>query len=106
MKRDEAYEPFKNIKARLEEIAESLGLECHRVSFNVDDDYLVHVVWTVKAEAVMSEAEKEQLKIDREFDLMTKSFEDPLDEKINNSKSKIQELLQGFQNKKENEEEE
>ena len=98
-KRDDAYRPFENIKKRLEEVADSLGLTIERIAFSLEDDVEAHtmtVVWSVRPDAVMTEAEKEQRKVDEQFKALTTSFDDPLQSKIDNVKNSLNDFLNKF----------
>lgn len=92
-KKDEAYKPFENIKARLEEVAASLGLECHNIAFTVGPHATLQVFWTLKADAVMTDAEKDQRRVDDEFARMMGGFEDPLQDKVKDAKDSLREIL-------------
>ena len=70
MKKHEALQPFEAIKAQLEQIAESLGLTLEAFALLIEDDQELTAFqcqFTIRAEAVMSEAEREQAKFDAEF---------------------------------------
>jgi len=96
-KRDDAYRPFQNIKDRLDEVAASLGLEVARVIVNIDEDHMIQVVWTVKPDAVLTEIEKEQIRMDKSFeDLTTGLFDDPIEVKVENARDKLRAMLEGY----------
>lgn len=95
-KRDDAYKPFLNIKKRLEEVAESLGLEVAKVFISVDDDHLLQVVWTVKPDAVMTEVEKEQRRVDNMFNDQMTGFDDPIETKADKARASLQAMLDGY----------
>jgi uncharacterized FlaG/YvyC family protein len=98
-KRDDAYLPFENIKSRLEEVAESLGLTIERISFSLDDNvesHTVTVIWSVRPDAVMTEAEKEQRKVDEQFKALTTSFDDPMQARAEEVKNSLNDFLNKF----------
>lgn len=98
-KRDDAYRPFDNIRNRFQEVAESLGLNIERISFSLDEDVDAHtmtVIWTVRPDAVMTEAEKEQRKVDQEFENLMNNFDDPLENKAKDVKDSLKGFLEKF----------
>lgn len=98
-KRDDAYRPFENIKARFQEIAESLGLNLERISFSLDEDIEAHtmtVIWSLRPDAVMTDAEKEQRKVDQEFEKLMGNMEDPMADKTENVKESLKSFLEKF----------
>lgn len=74
MNREEAFGPFANLQAQIEEIAQSLGLSVAR--FMIDPPDKIHIIFAVEAEAVLSEYEKEQRKVDLTFAQMEREFEE------------------------------
>lgn len=94
-KREEAYKPFANLKKRLEEIAEALGLEVESMILFVNDEYLVNVVWSVKDEAVMTDAEKDQRRVDAEFAKMMGNIADPFEAQAKSAKEDLARWLEG-----------
>lgn len=95
--KDKAYEPFQNIKNRLNEIGEELGLECHNVVFTVGDEAVMQVVWTLKGDAVMTAAEKKQAEVDDVFESMVfPIMDDPLDGQVDDVKESLRGLLEKF----------
>jgi len=73
MNRQTAFQPFDNLRQRAEEVAASLGLTI--MKFVVEPPDHIHIIFGVEPDAVMSEYEKEQRKIDKEFAAMERQFE-------------------------------
>lgn len=70
MKKNEALQPFEAIKQQLAQIATSLGLTLETFAFVVEDDQELSCFqcqFTVRPEAVMSDAEREQAEFDAQF---------------------------------------
>lgn len=100
MDKNEALNPIRTLRKRLEEVAQSLDTEVEQFVFipaAEDRPDLFQVVFFVKAEAVMSEAEKEQKKIDAQFADLEKQFATTeLDKKVDdikNNRDAVKELF-------------
>lgn len=95
--KDEAYKPFVSIRKHLEATAETLGLDIERLYFTIDPDneHTIHVVWTVKAEAILSEKEKDKLKFDRDFDDIIGAFEDDFEQTAEDIKNDLNRMFGG-----------
>jgi hypothetical protein len=93
-KKDDAYRPFENLRKRFEEVAESLGLEVHNMMFFVNEENMVNVVWTVKPDAVMTEAERDQRRVDKEFADMMGGIEDPFEDKAASARDDLSKWLE------------
>jgi hypothetical protein len=73
--KDDAFRPFLNIKKRLQEVCDALGLDVERFMVLPDEGTeIIQAVLVVRPDAVMSEAEKEQKRFDEEFARMEKSL--------------------------------
>lgn len=92
--KEEAYKPFENLKKRFEEVAESLGLQVENMMFFLNEDHMVNVVWTITPEAVMTEAEKDQRRVDKEFKDMMGGMSDPFADKAADAKADLKKWLE------------
>jgi hypothetical protein len=73
MDKDEVLNPIKVLQTRLKEIAKSLNLDVESFVYRPSDENhpdIFQVQLVIRAEAVMSDAEKEQRKVDDEFKLL------------------------------------
>jgi type VI protein secretion system component VasK len=91
MDKNEALNPIRTLRKRLEEIAESLDTEVEQfVLIPATDDRpdLFQVVFFVRADAMKNEAEKEQAKFDAQFAQIEKGLtQTALDKKVEDIKS-------------------
>lgn len=70
MKKDDALHPLEQIKRQLAQIATSLGLTLETFALVIEDDQEMSVFQcqlTIRPEAVMSDAEREQAEFDAQF---------------------------------------
>jgi hypothetical protein len=75
--KDDALKPIQNLQKRLQEVAKSLDLEVETFLYrpatgDMPDIFQVQLI--IRAEAVMSEAEKDQKRIDAQFEEMEKAL--------------------------------
>lgn len=95
MKKDEALQPLRNLHDRVVEAVASLGLTVER--FVIDLDGTLHIIFGVSADAVLSDFEKEQRRIDAQFALIEAGIENDaiMEQKVKNIKQDVESFMNG-----------
>lgn len=95
MNKDQAFEPFKNLEKCLNEIAAEIGLTVEQININIAEETL-YVVWSLKADALLTEGEKEQRQIDEAFEnIVAFELSDTQKAKFDKAKGDIFKYLSG-----------
>lgn len=95
MNKDDAFRPFRNIEARVKEVADSLGCTVER--FVIELDGTVHMIWGVLPDAILSDYEKDQRRIDAEFEAMARGVEEEaiIEQKMTTLKQDVASFMDG-----------
>ena len=99
LKKTDALQPYQAIRKQLEQIATHLGMTLETFALVVVDDpdfCDIQCQFTIRADAVMSEAEREQAEFDRQFEEIEQRTREQeiMDKKVPKIKADIDEWLQ------------
>jgi hypothetical protein len=77
------FEPFSKLRDAIDRVASRLGLERKNIAFTPPEGEVpgvIHLGFTIKPEAVLTEEDLEQKNIDDQFALLTGSIDDKASE--------------------------